>query len=101
MAQVQTEPNNYAYLVARPHPWRRQLSLRGCTMTVGQLVATMRANHLSPEDAADDLDLPLAQIEEALTYYAIHHDLVDGELRQDKERLRVKGYVVGSPAVSR
>jgi len=54
-------------------------------MTVGQLVVTMRANQLSPEDAAADLDLPLAQIEEALAYYAIHRDLVDGELRQDKE----------------
>jgi len=101
MAQPEIKSDIYAHLVARPHPWRRQLSLRGCTMTVGQLVATMRANQLSPEDAAADLDLPLAQIEEALAYYAIHRDLVDGELRQDKERLRAKGYVIGSPAVSR
>lgn len=70
-------------------------------MTVGQLVATMRANQLRPEDAADDLDLPLAQIEEALTYYAIHHELVDGELRQDKKRLEAKGYVFGPATISR
>jgi len=70
-------------------------------MTVGQLVATMRANQLSIEDAAGELDLPLVQIAEALDYYETHRELVDGELREDKERLRVKGYVVGSPAVSR
>jgi len=35
-------------------------------MTVGQLVATMRANKLSLEEAAEDFSLPIAQVEEAL-----------------------------------
>jgi uncharacterized protein (DUF433 family) len=70
-------------------------------MTVGQLVATMRANNLSPSTAAVDLDLPLEQIEEALAYYAANRSLVDAELREDRIRLRAKGYPVEPPALPR
>jgi hypothetical protein len=35
-------------------------------MTVGQLVATMRANHPAPEQPAVNLDLPLVQVAKAL-----------------------------------
>jgi uncharacterized protein (DUF433 family) len=70
-------------------------------MTVGQLVATMHANNLSPEEAADDLDLPLAQIEEALAYYEEHRDLVDGELREEGRRLIADGYAIEPPPVPR
>ena len=84
----------YKYLESRAHPWRRQLWLRGRNITVGQLVATMRANHLNPEQASADLSLPIAQIAEALLYYAEHRELVDRELREDRKRLAARGYVV-------
>jgi uncharacterized protein (DUF433 family) len=99
MAQTKLEPVAYAYLEARAHPWRRQLYLRGQNMTVGQLVASMRANHQTPEQAAADLDLPLAQITEALFNYADQHDLVDRELREDRRRLQAKGYAVEPPTI--
>lgn len=79
---------DYRYLVARPHPWRRQLYLKGRNMTVGQVVATMQANALSPEEAAEDMDLPVAQVREALAYYDLHRDLVDLELREDATRVQ-------------
>jgi hypothetical protein len=68
-------------------------------MTVGQLVATMRANSLIAEDAAAELDLPLAQVNEALTYYAAHQALVDSELREERQRLQARGYAIEPPAV--
>lgn len=80
----------YDHLVARPHPWRRQLALKGRNITVGQLVANMRADNLSAEAAADDLGLQLAQVREALAYYEAHHELVDAELREDAHRLQDK-----------
>ncbi len=90
----------YEYLVARPDSWRRQLWLRGRHMTVGQLVAWMTANNLSPVEAAEDFDLPLTQVEEALAYYDMHRDLVDNELREEKTYLQRKGYAVEPAAVS-
>ncbi len=84
----------YQYLVARPHPWRRQLSLKGRNMTVGQLISTIQANHLTPDEAADDLELPLEQVREALAYYELHRDLVEAEAREQVARLAAKGYPV-------
>jgi len=89
----------YRYLVARPHPWRRQLYLKGRNMTVGQLISTMQANHLTPEEAADDLELPLEQVEEALVYYRLHRDLIESEAREEAARLAAKGYMV-KPALT-
>jgi uncharacterized protein (DUF433 family) len=93
--------DRYQYLWVRPHPWRRQASLKGRSMTVGQLIATMRADRMSPEEAATDLALPLEQILEAIAYYEAHHDLVDAELREEGRRLRAKGYVIDPPPVPR
>jgi len=84
----------YQYLVARSHPWRRQLCLKGRNMTVGQLISTMQANHLTPEEAADDMELPVEQVEEALAYYGSHRDLIEAETREELARLAAKGYTV-------
>lgn len=83
---------NYQYLTARPHPWKKQLVLKGRNMTVGQLISTMQANNLTDEEAADDLDLPLEQIREARAYYQAHQTLVDLEAQEEAARLASKGY---------
>ena len=56
----------YHYLEHRPHPWRKQLYLKGRNMAVGHLVYDMRTNNVPVEEAAANYDLPLEQIEEAL-----------------------------------
>ena len=38
----------WQYLVARPHSWRKQLTIKGRNMSVGQLVSTVRANQPKP-----------------------------------------------------
>jgi uncharacterized protein (DUF433 family) len=91
---------NYQYLAARPHPWKKQLFLKGRNMTVGQLISTMQANQLSIEEAAEDLDLPVEQIQEALAYYQTHQTLVDLEAREEAARLASKGYHTGDQAQS-
>jgi uncharacterized protein (DUF433 family) len=92
--------NDYRYLVARPHSWRRQLYLKGRNMTVGQVIATMQANTLSPEEAAEDMDLPVAQVREALAYYDLHRDLVDLELREEANRVRERKPVADNENLS-
>jgi uncharacterized protein (DUF433 family) len=88
------QPNLYRFLVARPHPWRRQLWLKGRNMTVGQLVATVHAEEMTPEEAAERLDLPLEQVREAMAYYEVERDLVDAEFREEKRRLQERGYAL-------
>ena len=82
---------HYQYLVTRPEKERNQLYLKGRNMTVGQLVYKMRANQLSVEQAAEDMDLPVRQVMEAIAYYQIHRDLIESEMEEERQYLLSQG----------
>jgi len=82
----------WMYLVARPHRWRRQLSIKGRNMTVGQFVSTVRANRYTPEQASEEMDVPLPAVHEALAYYADNRDLIEMEASEERRRLGERGY---------
>ncbi len=94
-----TRFGHYRYLVARPETGRQQLYLKGRTMTVSQLVYTMRANELDAEAAAQDMDLPLEQVQEALVYYETHRDLVESEVAEERRYLQGQGVALESEPV--
>ena len=81
----------YDYLEWRPHRWRRQLSLKGRKMTVGQFVYAMRAAGWDVAEGARQYHLPLAAAQEAVTYYRRHKSLVDREAAEETQRLAAKG----------
>jgi uncharacterized protein (DUF433 family) len=89
----------WQYLIARPHRWRRQLSIKGRNMTVGQLVSTVRANRYTPEQASDKLELPLPAITEALAYYAEHRDLIELEANEERRLLAERGFSLESEVI--
>ena len=91
----------WRYLVARPHPWRRQLAMKGRNMTVGQLICTVRANQLGAEQASQDLDLPLEAIHEAMTYYTENRALIELEAAEERRRLSERGYPLEPQPLSR
>ena len=91
---------HYRYLVAKPDKWRKQLYLKGRNMTVGQLVYSMRANNLSAEEAAADLDLPVEQVREAQAYYEINRDLIEREADEEKQSLLAEGVLLEPAPVS-
>jgi uncharacterized protein (DUF433 family) len=82
---------HYEYLVARPETGRQQLYLKGRNMRVSHLIYTMRANQLSAEEAAVDMDLPLAQVKEAQVYYQLNRELIETEVEEEKRRLMGMG----------
>jgi uncharacterized protein (DUF433 family) len=86
----------WKHLVARQHPWRKQLYVKGRNLTVRQLVGTVKANRLSPAEAARDLDLPIAAIEEALAYAAENEELL--KLETEIEQLLLKRMKPRGPA---
>jgi uncharacterized protein (DUF433 family) len=95
------DPEVYRYLERRPHRWRKQLYLKGRNMTVAHLVYDMRANRLTPEEAAEDFELPLEQVEEALRYYERHRDVVERDQDEERRRLESKGYAIDPPPLPR
>ena len=82
---------HYRYLVTRSEKGRQQPYLKGRNMTVGQLVYKMRANQLSAEQAAEDMDLPVEQVVEALAYYHTHRELIESEVEEEKRYLLSHG----------
>jgi uncharacterized protein (DUF433 family) len=78
---------HYRYLTERPETGRRQLYLTGRNMTVGQLVYTMRANDLDAEAVAENLELPLEQVKEAVAYYETHRDLIENEAEEERHAM--------------
>jgi len=95
------EPARWRHLIRRPHAWRRQLSLRERNMTVGQLVSTIRANKLTPEQASGDLELPLEAVQEALAYYGENRDLIAREASEERRLLAERGYALEPEDLSR
>jgi uncharacterized protein (DUF433 family) len=89
----------WRHLVARRHPWRRQLYLKGRNMTVRQLVGTIKANRLSPEEGAENLELPVEAITEALEYAARNQDLLAAEVEIERSLLAQRGYKLGPPTL--
>jgi hypothetical protein len=77
----------WQHLVLRPHPWRRQLSLRDRNMTVGQLMSIIRPNRLTPEQASADLDLPVEAIQETIAYYEENRELIRSEASKERQYL--------------
>jgi uncharacterized protein (DUF433 family) len=75
--------SNYTYLVLRPHPWRRQLSLKGRRLTVGQFLSRMRVEGWAAEQAAAEFELPVEAAYEAIDYGERYGSLIAAEDAED------------------
>lgn len=83
--------DTWQYLVARPHPWRKQLYIKGKKLLASTVRNDMIANKMSPEQAADNWDIPIAAIEEVMEYCDRHHELIALEAAEEGQRLEAKG----------
>ena len=68
----------------------RQLGIKGRNMTVWNLVADIVVSDMTPEEVADDRDLPLEAVQEALEYYATNKAWIDAEVDETGRRLGLK-----------
>ena len=92
--QSTPEIENWQYLVARPHAWRKQLYIKGRKLLASTIWRDMNANGMSPEEAAENWDLPLSAIYEAIDYCENHQELLKLEADEERYRLEVKGVQV-------
>ncbi|MCC3414043.1 MAG: hypothetical protein JGK24_20595 [Microcoleus sp. PH2017_29_MFU_D_A] len=89
--QTTPEIENWQYLVARPHAWRKQLYIKGRKLLASTIWRDMTANGMSPEQAAENWDLPLSAIYEAIDYCENHQELLKLEADEERYRLEAKG----------
>ncbi|WP_293352128.1 MULTISPECIES: hypothetical protein [unclassified Microcoleus] len=93
---LQTTPGieNWQYLIVRHHPWRKQLYIKGRKLLASTIWRDMTANGMSPEQAAENWDLPLYAIYEAIDYCQNNQQLLKLEADEERYRLEVKGLQV-------
>ena len=88
--QTTPEIENWQYLIARPHPWRKQLYVKGRKLLASTIWRDMTANGMSPEQAAENWDLPLSAMYEVIDYCQNHQQLLKLEADEERYRLEVK-----------
>ena len=73
----------WQYIEERPQSWRKQLYLKGRKLLAQTVWSDMLVNGDTPEEAADNWDLPLAAIEEAIHYCETHRELLQQEAEEE------------------
>lgn len=82
---------HWQYLVQRPHPWRRQLYIKGRKLLASTIWQDMILNKMSPEETADNWNLPLDAIYEVINYCQTNQQLLEIEAEEERYRLQEKG----------
>jgi hypothetical protein len=85
----------WTYLVERPHPWRRQLYVKGRRVSAFTIWSDLVANGMTPDQAAANWDLPVAAIEEAVRYCEANKPLLEMEAEEERQRVESGGVSVG------
>ena len=73
----------------RIHNGRPVLSGTGTTV---RTIAIMYKQGYSPEEITGELPVSLAQVYAALTYYHLHTEDIEADIRSDSERVLIENY---------
>lgn len=89
--QDDSEINGWQYLESRPRAWRKQLYLKERKLLASIVRQDMIVNQMSPKEAAENWNLPIAAIEEVICYCESHQELIKLEADQERDRLADRG----------
>lgn len=86
----------WTWLVLRPHAWRRTPHVKGRRLLASSVWRTMLANEMTAAETAEDLDLPVAAVEEAVAWCEANAELVAMEALEEHRQLNGTGSSVGT-----
>ena len=76
-----TPTTTYQWLEPKPYKkFTKQLGIKGRNMIVWNLVSSIVVRGETPEYVAEDYDLPVEAVREALDYYYANKDWIDAEV---------------------
>jgi hypothetical protein len=84
IAGLEALGQEWIWLVRRDHPWRRQLWVKGRNLTAGDLARTAAIEGWSPEQTAQQFDLPVEAVIEAQRYAETAGDLIAAEEAENR-----------------
>jgi hypothetical protein len=81
----------WQWLVERPHPWRRQLWIKGRKLLASSVWLDALTQGWGPPEAAENWDLPLEACEEIFAYCQAHQKLIKAEMDEERQQLKLAG----------
>jgi uncharacterized protein (DUF433 family) len=90
----------WQYLEKRPHSWRQQLYIKGTRIKASVIYSDMIANQETPQETAENWDLPLAIIEEVIEYCKTYQALLDSEAAKERQ-IVLEGVTIEPPITYR
>jgi hypothetical protein len=91
----------WQYLEQRPDNWRKQLYIKGRKLRAFTVWMDMIVNELTPQDVAENKELPLAAVYEAVLYCQNNQELLEQEAEEERCRLEAKGISLEPRTVNR
>lgn len=84
----------WKYLIERPHPWRRQLYVKGRRLLAATVWRDMQVNELSLEQTAKNFSLPVEAVVEIVRYCEANQELLKMEADEERHRLEERGVMI-------
>ena len=81
----------WQYLEKRLHPWRQQLYFKGKKLKAFDVWMDMMVNKDTPQEAAENWDLSLDAVMEAIEYCQTHQELLNQEAEEERLYLEERG----------
>lgn len=94
--EIEPPAPGQTWLVRRAHPWRRQPWIKGRKVMASTVWRDLRANEMTPEEAAENWDLPLEAVQEALAWSEQNQALIAAEANEEQVRLAARGVTVAA-----
>ncbi len=82
----------WKYLEVRPNHWKKQLSIKGHRIWASTIWFDGIANNMSAEELAEDRELPLEVVQEALRYCIENKDLIQSECDEERRHCEALGH---------
>ena len=81
----------WQYLEKRPNSWRQQLYFKGKRLKAFDVWMDMMVNKDTPQEAAENWDLSLDAVMEAIEYCQTHQELLNQEAEEERLYLEERG----------
>ena len=96
-----TSKTKWQFLEPRPSSWRKQLYLKGRKLTAFTVWSDMIANEDTIHETADNWDLPIEAIKEAIEYCETNRELLKSEAEEERRYLEERGVVLEPKVANR
>ncbi len=90
----------WQYLEQRPSSCWKQLYIKGKRIKANVIYSDMIVNEETPEEAAENWDLPLEAIAEVIKYCESHQELLKQEAAEER-RIVLEGVTIEPPVTHR